>query len=123
MAGRTFTWSGLVKQDGSIFHIAEKLVTVPARNLHVPTLEREVRPRLVVKQGRFPARRIVATVTSGVGAVPGKLLGMDIFVAAPTLLGSGTINHVLHRDFQVRRLVAIHAGYSPVGAGQDKRSR
>ena len=123
MAGRALMWSGLVKQDRSISDIAEKLVTVPARNLHVPALEGEVRPRLVVKQGRFPSRSIVATVTRGVRAVPRKLLSMGIFVATRTRLGSGIVNHVLHCEFQVWRFMAFHAIYRPMCAGQVERRR
>lgn len=110
-------WSGLVEEDRSISNLAEKLVAIAARNFHMSALERKIRPRLVIKQGRLPARSIVATVTSGADPVPRKLLSMWIFVATPALLGGGFVVHVLHGHFQVRRLMAFQAIYRPMGAG------
>ena|ERR1035437_3485685 len=114
--------SRLVKQDGVVFHLASELVTVLAGNIHVAPFQREIRASLVVKQGWFPPRRIVATVAAGARAVSDKLSAMRILVTAFTSLGSGVVNHVLHGDFQVRWLMAIDAGHRPVGAGEDERS-
>ncbi len=123
VAGHTLMCSRLVVQDGAVLDIADELMTVPTRNGLVSTFERKVRPTLVIKQGGLPARCNVAVGTSGIHAVPGKLTGMGIFVAALTLPGSGTVNDVLHCDFQVWRFMATHASYGPVGACEEERSR
>jgi hypothetical protein len=43
-------------------------------------------------------------------------------MAAPALFGGGAVNRVLHSDFQVWWLVAIHASYSAVSTGKEERS-
>jgi hypothetical protein len=111
----------LVEQDGLVLNVPDQLVAVPAGNLLVGRLEREIRPSLVIEQGRPPARGVVAIGARGVHPVSGKLPGVRILVAAITLLGRGAEHHVLHRDFQVRRFVATRTSHSRMGPGDGKR--
>jgi len=113
---------GLVKQDGIILNLPCKFVTVPARNVPMRPFKREICAGLMIEQGRFPSRGIVAILTAWILTAQGKLVGMNILVTPPALLGCGVVNHILHGDFKVRWLVTIDAGHCPVGAREDERS-
>jgi hypothetical protein len=111
---------GFVKQHSLPGYNPRQIVTAATRHILVCALQREGRPRIVVKSSWLPTIDIVAA-----GAVrdllPGsKLPRMRIVMAAGALHGGVAKIHVLQGSFQCRRPVAIRARYCSMGTEQRK---
>ncbi len=84
------------------------------------SFEGEVRALVVIKLRRFPAFHVVATRAFWIRATLRELPAVRILMASVTSLGRGAEYHILHRHFQVRRLVTAHAGHRAMRPQQRK---
>lgn len=110
MACGALVWSGLVEEHCPFLDQTCCFVAGIATDVQMPASQWEIRARLVVEQGGFPFVGVVALRASGAPAVSGKLVGVRIFVTALAAGGRRRENHILHCQFQVRRLVTARAG-------------
>ena len=123
MAICTRLGSGSVEQDLLSIDVAEQFVTSRACDVAVLSLQGECRASVVIKQGRLPLGRIVAVAALGhlVGVELDELPSVHIFVAVFTLFWRLLEVHVNQLGLEVRRFVAVDAGYCAVRSSQRER--
>ena len=122
MASCAFLRLGLIEED--LFPIHRAQLFVAARTGHVAmfALEREGRPLVMIEQRRFPLGRVMAIRARGDLISLGELLPVDILVA---FLAFGRRLFEVGIDelgLEIRRLMAINTGHSPVRSLQRERS-
>ena len=113
--------SGFVEEHRPVLDLACRLVAGNAADVQMSALQWEVRSCFVVEQRRFPLVGVVAPGATRIPALPGELAGVRIFVAALAAHGRGLENDILHRQFQVGRLVAVQAGDSTMSTREQER--
>ena len=118
MAGRALLGRRFVEKDRFGLDHFSQLVTFAAAYVLVCAAQRK-RSLLVVEKRRFPLHAVVAFRAAR--DLPfGELLSVDVFVAILALGRRHLEIHVHQLGFKVRRLVAIDACRSPMGAQQRK---
>src|SRR5450631_2376057 len=111
MTGRTRRWSWLVEEHRFTFDVALVVVARSARNILVPTLQREG-GLLMVEERWTPLLRVVARGT--VGSSFPELIAVRIFMAIRTVRRGLCKLHMRHRLLQVWRTMTIHTSYCPM---------
>ena len=117
MTGGAVLRSRLVEEYGFALDHAGQCVAALAAHVAMHPLQRELSALVMIKQRRLPLRAVVAIGASG-HPVFRELLAVDIFMALLALGGRGLEIHVDQPGFQVRWLMAVHAGCGAMGADQ-----
>jgi hypothetical protein len=114
VAGRAFSWGGLIEKYRLAADLAREFVAVRATHVTVSSLEREGCALIVIKERRSPAATIVAISASGNASYAGELFSMDVGMAVFALLRRGAKINIFQARLEIRRFVAIHALDGPV---------
>lgn len=109
--------SWLIEQHKNAIHLSLYGMACGAGDAFVTAFERELRC-LVVEEGRLPLVRAVASGT--IGSSRTELIRMWVLVTIPAIDGGIRKIDVTHRQFQIRRLVAINACHRSMRAYQRK---
>lgn len=116
MARSALPWCRFVEENLLVFHLLYVRVALSAAYINVNAFQLEERSRVVIKDGRLPFVRVVATRAADHLSVFDKLGGVRIGVTAFAVVRGGLEVDVNHADFQVLRLVAINAGHGAMRA-------
>ena len=98
-----------IEEHGLLSDRAGCLVAISAPHRLVRTLERKSGLRFVIEERGLPLVGVVAINTTRILPFPRELSCMRVLMATLTLLGGRLEDNVLHRHFQVGRLVALDA--------------
>lgn len=116
MARSALPWGGLIEENLLVFHLLYVRVALSAAYINVNAFQLEERSRVVIKDGRLPFVRVVATRAADHLSVFDKLGGVRIGVTAFAVVRGRLEVNVNQANFQVLRLVAINAGHGAMGA-------
>jgi len=119
MARGAVLGSRLVEENRLRRNHAGRLVTRGATHVLMRASQREARPLLVVKQGRFPLCAVVALGTA-CNLSYRKLLRVDIFVAVFTGCWRRFEIDIDQFGLEIRWLVAVLAGCCTMSSQQRK---
>ena len=109
MTSRAVLGRGLIKKHRLFRDQPGGFVAIPAAYVLVRAPQGERGPFLVIKQRRFPSRRVV-TLGAASHVRFGELPAVDVLMAVFALRRCGTEIHIEQPGFEIRRLVAIDAG-------------
>lgn len=107
MTVRTLRERLLVDDDGLVVDQTSLRVTFITRDIRVPTLEREMRPLIVIKRRRNPALGIVAVGASGLFCFR-KLPRVRVLVTSLTRLRRALKLHFFCADRHLMTCGALH---------------
>ena len=114
MTSRAIFGRGFVEEHRFPLHDTNVLVAPGTKHVRVRSFEGKVRALIVIELRRLPAFRAVATRAFRIRAPHRELPGVRVFMASVTSFGRGVEHHILHRHFQVRRLVTVHTRHRAV---------